>query len=139
MKMAIHRSTIRDAEAVYRSLPAVNCKSRDERTDAVNSSGIRPMEYKVLVKPEAVEEKTKGGIILPDSKREKDEYGRTEGILVAVSPVAFTGKGYPEGSAPVVGDRVIFSRYSASEVKGRDGEDYWLMNDEAIAGVMADV
>lgn len=97
------------------------------------------MEYKVLVKPETVEEKTKGGLYMPDSVREKDEYGRTEGVLVAASPIAFTGKSYPEGSAPVVGDRVIFSRYSASEVKGRDGEYYWLMNDEAIAGVMADV
>jgi co-chaperonin GroES (HSP10) len=104
-----------------------------------NASGIRPVQYCVLVKPDDVEKTTKGGIILPDSKVEKDEFQRMEGVLVAVSPMAFTFKDWPEeakGMQPQVGDRVIFAKYNATELTGRDGGKYWLMKDEAIVGVM---
>ena len=104
-----------------------------------NASGIRPVQYCVLVKPDEVEKTTKGGIILPDTKVEKDEFQRMEGVLVAASPMAFTFKDWPEdakGLRPRVGDRVIFARYNATELTGKDGAKYWLMKDEAIVGVM---
>jgi len=105
----------------------------------MNGSGIRPMGYNVLVKPDEVEKKTKGGIILPETKLEKDEFGRMEGMLVAVSPMAFSWSDWPDGQAkPEVGQRVIFSRYAGSEVTGKDGAKYWLMKDESIVGVMTD-
>lgn len=103
------------------------------------SSGIKPQEYNVLVKPDDVEKKTTGGIILPESKLEKDEFARTEGTLVAASPMAFCFDDWPENAAdqkPKIGDRVIFSRYQATEVTGKDGAKYWLMKDKSIAGVM---
>lgn len=106
----------------------------------MNSSGITPVEYNVLVKPKAVEEKTAGGIYLPDDARERESFGQIEGELVAVSPAAFTYnyEGWPEGVAlPKPGDRVIFSKYQAEEIKGKDGEKYWLMKDKSIIGVMA--
>ncbi len=105
----------------------------------LNASGIRPVQYCVLVKPDDVEKTTKGGIILPDTKVEKDEFQRMEGTLVAASPMAFTFKDWPEdakGLRPRVGDRVIFARYNATELTGKDGAKYWLMKDEAIVGVM---
>lgn len=105
----------------------------------MNTSGIQPMEYKVLVKPKAVEERTAGGLYIPDTTREKDEFGRTEGTMVAVSPLAFSFAEWPEGARkPKVGDRVFFSRYQATEIKGNDGETYWLMQDQSIAGVFDD-
>lgn len=107
----------------------------------MNDSGILPQRYNVLVLPVEVEAKTQGGIYLPPSKVEKDEFGRKEGILVAMSPMAFTWPDWPEDAAdklPKVGDRVIFGKYQADEITGRDGQKYWLMKDENIAGVMTD-
>lgn len=106
-----------------------------------NPSGIRPMEFNVLVAPKEIEAKTKGGIILPDETKEKQEFARMEGILVAKSPMAFSFDEWPpdqEGQKPQIGDRVIFSKYNATSVTGRDGKDYWLMKDRSIAGVMSD-
>lgn len=103
------------------------------------SSGIDPVEYNVLVKPKQVEEKTAGGLFIPDDTKEREQYAMTEGVLVAASPAAFTFnyEGWPdEGRVPQVGDRVLFARYQATEVKGVDGDTYWLMKDKSIAGVM---
>ena len=105
----------------------------------MNDSGIRPMQYNVIVKPDDVETTTKGGLIIPPSKVEKDEFARTEGTLVAVSPMAFANGDWPEhmdGLKPRIGNRVVFSKYQATEVTGKDGAKYWLMKDTAIAGVM---
>ena len=102
-----------------------------------NPSGIQPTHYKVLVAPKMVDEKTDGGLYLPEKFKEKQQHAQKEGILLAVSPLAFTyAKDWPEGSKPQVGDRVLFSRYAADEVTGQDGETYWLMQDECISAVM---
>lgn len=106
----------------------------------MNESGIKPVEYNVLVKPKVVEEKTAGGVFLPDAAKDREQFGQMEGELIAVSPAAFTFnyEGWPEGSAlPKPGDKVVFSRYQATEIKGHDGKAYWLMKDKAIAGVLA--
>ena len=103
-----------------------------------NESGIRVVEYNVLVKPVEVEAKTKGGLLLADSIVEKEEFGRMEGHLVGVSPMAFKNSDWPadaEALKPQVGDKVIFSRYGATEITGRDGGKYWLMKDTTICGV----
>lgn len=102
----------------------------------MNASGIRPMEYNVLVKPVEVEKTTKGGLILAESTVEKDEFARMEGTLVAVSRRAFTFEGPPLEDDPKIGDRVLFSRYNATELTGKDGAKYWLMKDKSIMGVM---
>lgn len=102
-----------------------------------NTSGIQPVEYNVLVKPKIVEEKTAGGIYIPEQRREKEQFAQQEGVLVAVSPLAFTYEEWPAGSRlPRVGDQVLFLKYQAEEVKGLDGEKYWLMKDKAIAAIM---
>lgn len=106
----------------------------------MNSSGIQPVEYKVLVKPKAVEEKTTGGLYIPDDTKQREQYGQIEGTLVAKSPAAFTFnyEGWPDGAkTPDIGENVVFSRYEGNEIKGADGETYWLMADKAIAAVLS--
>lgn len=99
----------------------------------LNNSGIRPVEYKVLVLPKEVERKTAGGLLLADSTVEKEEFGRMEGIMVAVSPMAFSFPDWPaDVPKPQVGQRVMFARYQADKVIGRDGLDYWIMSDRSV-------
>lgn len=103
--------------------------------------GIEPMLYNVVVKPRKVEEKTAGGLHLPDELRTKEQHGEVRGELVAKAPGAFTFnyEGWPAGGRlPEIGDKVMFSRYEGREVKGKDGETYWLMADKAIMAVLHD-
>ena len=101
-------------------------------------SGTTPIEYNVVVKPERVEEQTKGGLYMPDEVREKDQYGEFKGELVAISPMAFLFDEWPEDEPkPQVGQRVVFVRYAGTLVVGNDGEDYRIMKDKDVLGVMA--
>lgn len=105
-----------------------------------NPSGILPTEYKALVKPIKVDEKTKGGIILPDETKERDQFAQMQGTLVAVSPLAFTyadAKDWGDASKPKPGDKVMFARYAGAAVKGKDGEDYRIISDKDISAVLA--
>ena len=99
----------------------------------MNESGIKPVEYKVLVKPKKVEEKTAGGIYLPDETREKEQFGMHEGELIAVSPMAFTDPKWLD--CPQVGETVVYGRYAGRQLVGEDGEKYRLMDDKEIGGV----
>ncbi len=97
---------------------------------AKNASGINPLEYKVLVRPVEVDQKTRGGIILPDETKERDQHAAMEGEVIAISPLAFK---YEENAPkPDVGDTVVFARYSGVNVKGNDGRDYRAMNDKDV-------
>jgi chaperonin GroES len=104
-----------------------------------NDSGIYPTEYKVLIAPKEISEKTKGGIIIPDATKERDQYAQMEGQLVAVSPLAFTYANEAEWGAadkPKPGNRVLFAKYAGAVVTGRDGKDYRIVNDKDIAAVL---
>ena len=104
-----------------------------------NGSGVNPLGYKIIVRPQEVEAKTSGGLLLPDSKVEKDGFQRREGIIVAKSPMAFHNPDWPEGAAkPQIGDRVMFARYQADEINGRDGLTYWIMNDQSVMATIED-
>jgi chaperonin GroES len=92
---------------------------------------IRPLQDRVLVKRIAEEEKTKGGIIIPDTAKEKPQ----EGKVIAVGK----GKANDEGKIiPLqvkVGDKILFGKYSGSEIK-IDGEEHLIMREEDILGVI---
>jgi len=106
----------------------------------MNKSGIHPTEYNVLVMPEKVEERTAGGIIKADSTLDRQQAFETRGVLVAVSPLAFTYEKWPEGTRiPRVGDRVITVKAAGVVVKGEDGKDYRLMKDKDICAIIQDV
>jgi chaperonin GroES len=92
---------------------------------------IRPLQDRVIVKRIAEEEKTKGGIIIPDTAKEKPQ----EGKVVAVGK----GKTNEEGKLiPLevkVGDKILFGKYSGSEIK-LNGEEHLIMREEDILGVI---
>lgn len=105
-----------------------------------NESGIQPMADNVVVAPKVVEEKTAGGLYLPEHAKEREQFAQMQGVLVAKSAGAF-GYNYPDwpegAEVPQEGQTVLFSKYQATEVEGVDGKKYWLMKDTSIAGVMA--
>ncbi len=104
----------------------------------MNDSGLLPSEYNVVVKPDAVEEVTKGGIILPVSTADRDKLAADEGTLVAVSPHAFSYADWPEDEKPPkVGDRVVFAKYAGSLIK-RGDTDYRIIKDKDIIAVVAE-
>lgn len=101
-----------------------------------NESGLRPMEFNVVVEMDPVEEKTAGGIFLPASKTERDELATEEGALVALSPHAFTYADWPQGEAPpAVGDRVLIARY-AGAIHKRGGKTFRILKDKDIVAVI---
>lgn len=107
---------------------------------ALNLSGIKPTEFKVLVKPteETGVIKLKGGGTLykPDEVKERDEHASMEGTLIDVSPLAFRYDEWPENARkPQVGDTVVFARYSGINIDGNDGGKYRLMNDKDVVAI----
>jgi chaperonin GroES len=92
---------------------------------------IRPLNDRILVKRLEGEEKTAGGIIIPDSAKEKP----AEGEVVAVGPGKLNDAGERIAMDVKVGDRVLFSKYGGTDVK-LDGEDYLIMREDDILGVI---
>ncbi|MBI4211777.1 MAG: co-chaperone GroES [Deltaproteobacteria bacterium] len=92
---------------------------------------IRPLQDRILVKRVTEEEKTKGGIIIPDTAKEKPQEG--EVIAVGNGKVLDDGKVHPLDVK--IGDRVLFSKYAGSEVK-IEGEEYTIMREDDILGVI---
>ena len=92
---------------------------------------IRPLQDRVIVKRVEEEEKTKGGIIIPDSAKEKPAEGKV--IAVGKGKVGEDGKVQPLDVK--VGDRVLFSKYAGTEVKV-DGEENLIMREDDILGVL---
>lgn len=111
-----------------------------EAAPVVNPSGITPTEFKVLVLPSPIEEVTKGGIIVPIDKVDKDKYATTDGVLVAMSHLAFTYVTDEEwgDQKPKPGMKVVFAKYAGSRRKGKDGLDYILINDKDIVATIED-
>ncbi|NQU03939.1 MAG: co-chaperone GroES [Syntrophaceae bacterium] len=92
---------------------------------------FRPLHDRLLVKRLEEEEKTKGGIIIPDSAKEKP----MEGKIIA----AGKGKKLEDGKISAldvkVGDKVLFSKYAGTDIK-IDGEDYLIMREDDILGII---
>ncbi len=110
--------------------------------EAANRSGIIPTEYKVLIAPSVVDEKFAGSsIIKPVEVQEKDKYATTDGVIVAVSPLAFSYASAEEWDAagaqkPKPGDKVAFARYAGARRKGKDGKDYLIINDKDVVALI---
>ncbi len=88
---------------------------------------MRPLQDRVIVKRVEEEEKTKGGIIIPDTAKEKPQ----EGQIIAVGPGKVTDDGKKIPMEVKVGDRVLFGKYSGSEIK-MDGEEHLIMREDDI-------
>jgi chaperonin GroES len=93
---------------------------------------FRPLHDRVLVESLESEEKTAGGIIIPDTAKEKPQ----EGKVVAVGPGAKSEDGKITPMDVKVGDHVLFGKWSGTEVKV-DGKEYSIMKESDIMGVIA--
>jgi chaperonin GroES len=92
---------------------------------------MRPLQDRVIIKRVKEEERTKGGLIIPDTAKEKP----IEGLVVAVG----NGKALEDGTVRKLdvkeGDRVLFGKYSGTEVK-IEGEEHLIMREDDILGVI---
>ncbi len=92
---------------------------------------MRPLQDRVIIKRVKEEERTKGGLIIPDTAKEKP----IEGLVIAVG----NGKVLEDGTVKKLdvkeGDRVLFGKYSGTEVK-IDGEEHLIMREDDILGVI---
>jgi chaperonin GroES len=93
---------------------------------------FRPLHDRVVVKRVDAEEKTKGGIIIPDTVKEKPQ----EGEIVAVGPGGRDEAGQLIPMGVKAGDRVLFGKWSGTEVK-LEGDDLLIMKESDIMGVVA--
>jgi chaperonin GroES len=91
---------------------------------------VRPLADKVLVQPKKEEEKTAGGIVLPDSAKERPQ----EGTVIAVGTGRLLDNGSRAEMSVKEGDVVIYSKYGGTEITV-DGEDYLLMDEGSILAV----
>jgi len=92
---------------------------------------IRPLGDRVVVKPLPMEERTKGGIVLPDTAKEKPQKGE----VVAVGPGRLLDNGQRVAIDLKVGDKVFYSKYAGNEVK-IDDEEYLILREGDILGVL---
>ena len=92
---------------------------------------IRPLNDRILVQRVEEEEKTAGGIIIPDNAKEKP----VEGTIIAVGPGKFNDAGEPIALQVKEGDTVLFSKYGGTDVR-IDGEDYLIMREDDVLGVI---
>ncbi len=92
---------------------------------------FRPLHDRVVVRRIDAEEKTKGGIIIPDTAKEKPQ----EGEVIAVGPGARDETGQIQPLDVKVGDRILFGKWSGTEVR-IDGEDLLIMKESDIMGVI---
>ncbi|MBN9489475.1 MAG: co-chaperone GroES [Alphaproteobacteria bacterium] len=92
---------------------------------------FRPLHDRVVVKRVAEEDKTKGGIIIPDTAKEKP----MEGEIVAVGPGARDDKGALVALDVKAGDRILFGKWSGTEIK-LDGVEYLIMKESDIMGIL---
>ncbi|RJP20288.1 MAG: co-chaperone GroES [Deltaproteobacteria bacterium] len=93
---------------------------------------VKPLQDRVLIKRVEEEAKTKGGIIIPDSAKEKPQ----EGLVVAVGPGKVTDNGTRVTPEVKAGDRILFGKYSGSEIKV-DGVEHLILREDDILAVFS--
>lgn len=96
-----------------------------------NAVNVRPLNDRILVKRTEQEDKTAGGLIIPDSAKEKQSRG--EVVAVGVGRVTDDGKTIP--LEVKVGDKILFGTYSGTELK-IDGQEYLMMRESEVFGVI---
>ncbi|MBW8788021.1 MULTISPECIES: co-chaperone GroES [Rhizobium] len=92
---------------------------------------FRPLHDRILVRRVDSQEKTKGGIIIPDTAKEKPQ----EGEVIAVGPGARNEAGQIQSLDVKVGDRILFGKWSGTEIK-INGEDLLIMKESDVMGII---
>jgi chaperonin GroES len=99
---------------------------------SINVSTVKPLGDRVFVKVSASEEKTAGGILLPETAKEKPQIGE----IVAVGPGKCNDDGSRSEIEVKVGDQVLYSKYAGTDIK-LGGEDYVLLSEKDILAAVA--
>ena len=93
---------------------------------------IKPLGDRVVIKPLEAESKTKGGIVLPDTAKEKPQ----EGKVVAVGKGKVLENGSVQAPEVKVGDKVLYGKYSGNEITTKEGEELLIMREEDILAII---
>jgi len=93
---------------------------------------LTPLGDRVIVKPLEMEQKTKGGIVIPDTAKEKPQ----EGEIVAVGKGKVRDNGEFQKPEVKVGDRVLFGKYSGTEIKTKEGDELLIVREEEILAIL---
>ncbi|HVN97397.1 MAG TPA: co-chaperone GroES [Syntrophorhabdaceae bacterium] len=94
---------------------------------------VKPLQDRILVKRLEEEEKTKGGIIIPDSAKEKPQ----EGKVVAVGDGKVLENGTKVKPGVKAGDKILFGKYSGTEIK-IDGEEHLILREDDVLGIVVE-
>jgi len=101
----------------------------------MNKSGIKPVGHRILVMPEKVEEKTKGGIYIPNDTQDQEQHASEKGVVVEIGPEAWQLDIHKKPWAKI-GDKVAFAIRAGRVMRGNDGGYYRLMNDEDVLATL---
>ncbi|MCX5710344.1 MAG: co-chaperone GroES [Candidatus Omnitrophica bacterium] len=93
---------------------------------------IKPLGDRVVVKPLEAETKTKGGILIPDTAKEKPQ----EGKVVAVGKGKVLENGSVQAPEVKVGDKVLYGKYSGNEITTKEGDELLIMREEDILAII---
>lgn len=111
-----------------------------EETQLETTEYPKPMGWKVLVKPNEVKKKTKGGIILSNTSQENEEYLTAHGHILAMGDLAYrdrdSGQSW-KGSWPSVGNRVTYGKYAGQKLV-INGVKLLLLNDDEVTSILPD-
>ena len=95
------------------------------------ATNIRPLHDRLIVRRIAEDEQVRGGIIIPDTAREKPQ----EGQVVAVGQGKYRTDGLRQAPDVRAGDRVLFGKYSGSDIK-LDNDEYMIMREDEVLGIL---
>lgn len=105
-----------------------------------NTSGLTPVGVSILVLPDQIKTETESGIqIMTHSQAEREQLKQTDGVVVAIGPLAFYDERDKEGNNVArckVGDRVIMTAYAGMVRRGNDEQLYRLIKDDDIVGIL---
>ena len=119
--MSLHHSTL-----TFEKLPKVS----------ETNPGMKPLEFNCLVLPRVVQRQRASGIYVPENAAQREDEGGDEGLLIAISPLAFNVQDFPIPEAvPQIGQHVMFARYAGKSFVGADGRVYRVMKDKEIVGI----
>jgi chaperonin GroES len=93
---------------------------------------IQPLGDRIVVKALEAQEVTKGGIVLPDTAKEKPQ----EGKIIAVGKGKYLDNGQIQPLEVKVGDRVLYGKYSGSEITTKEGEELLIMKEEDVLAIV---
>lgn len=93
---------------------------------------VQPLGDRVVIKPIEAENKTRGGIVLPDTAKEKPQ----EGKVIAVGKGKVSDSGHLQPLEVKVGDKVLYGKYSGSEITTKEGDELLIMREEDILAII---